>query len=1109
MIVSQEAAGHDDGQGGKASTRSNVMGESQDEKIARQKIEERDERSRQRTAQLTEAEAELLKKTEHAEAQSAYKREGDAIGKDVPKGAGTAPSASAQVLTTATEGGEGKGGAEPARVVPPAAALTPGEFARIPGTDATVESRYTAGSHGGFGGSALTSRDDLADGGDPDGEERGATTRRGDPSPPPHEVPAFAVPRTPFGVHGDGHMKVGTAEEQQEFKDKLRMASLRTQGLTTDGRSTSPVGDANPTVKYSFNLGAGVDAEDSAGPDTGGAREDDGQRSPAESEESDMSERTGRIQKRIAKQVIGAIEERESELIQKLGGHLYTQRQEMFAVTQEITDSVNDSRLGTARSVNAVHGSIEDISGQLAELREALIMEADERRAERERRVTSLQNPPIGAIYRGLNMDGEPQWDTSGAAKKEDTEGMDRQRAQAQSSGLTGWDHQRAQAQMVEPEPVPHWPQPPGAVSRGFIGGGASASVAPDTTTERVSQPGFQVPRTVIDLSLDEGDTPGNGGDQDPSEGEDPSDDPEDHWIELAISDLRDQYSRATEPSVQNELIMRMAMIRSMDKKSPAKRDIRNHVSTEKLWKQEEFKGALNKQMLAERLWYDSHVRTYLSHASPNGGVALFKAIQKKAYPIAIALSQATTSEERARAHHTLDSITKPPELDKEITNRFPAVFERAMSKETTRYFNEHLSTTLGSHKREPLCVMVAWRVASMLANGPRCPADWLRLTNYVEAPVRVLRDADTTTILACWREWHALAVETQALGLTAPARIAPGMKECLSEFMSYMTDESKYKLRAAGLFTEGLDHRQTSWKQLNNVYEQMYAKCGFLIDEPHLQRYLRRSAHGAHVGKQVSVNPHPTPTDKRTKGRSPTPPSRQPSSGSRSRSQSRSRSRSASVASNASATSGKKGGKASTTPAANAGVDNRRKKQKQKRASVAKAKSEAAAADMAAAAKPGARSRTPTPRRKSHSPGAHAGKQDIPLGTCFDFVRTGKCERGAKCSYTHPKAAAARAPTPRGASQERGKGTDKEGPNPSWMCFNCGKPGHQFKDCKHPRPKGPQQCHFFKMNGRCQNGKDCRYLHGDKSQASPAQVDKPPDKSVGEKDQTKAADFP
>ena len=556
---------------------------------------------------------------------------------------------------------------------------------------------------------------------------------------------------------------------------------------------------------------------------------------------------------------------------------------------------------------------------------------------------------------------------------------------------------------------------------------------------------------------------------------------------------------------------MQLALLKSMNSGSE-KKAIRNHVSTEKLMKQDEFKGAMSKQMLAERLWYDTHVRTYLSHASPDGGMALFQEIQKLAYPIAIALSHATTSTERAAAILILDEIKRHSGLDKEITNRFPAVFERAMNRDTVRYHTEYLSVTLGSDQREPLAVMVSWRVASMLANGPKSPSDWIYLTRYVEEPRRVLRDADTITILACWREWLSLTLETMKLGLTTPGRIAPGMKDCLVEFMSYMSEETKYKLRVKGLFAEGLDHRLTTWDQLKTVYDEMYAKCGFLTDEPNLQRYLRKSERSAHVGKQVSVNPHPRPNDTR-QGRSPTPPSRRVSS-SGSRSHSRSRSRSASVASNVSLQPNRAGDKTKEDSAkANAAADaKKRKSSADRKASAAKVKTEATkAAAATGAAKPGARSRSNTPRGRPKGPRAHAAKDEPPHGTCFEFWRTGVCGNKAKCSYRHerpPTGAAAKQSTPRGSSQDRAKSPGAQpGGGHARECFNCGKTGHMFKECKKPRPSGQQVCFFYKMNGSCNNGKDCRYLHTDK--ANPAKVEKPPEKTGEAKDKAKDSDFP
>ena len=651
----------------------------------------------------------------------------------------------------------------------------------------------------------------------------------------------------------------------------------------------------------------------------------------------------------------------------------------------------------------------------------------------------------------------------------------------------------------------------------------AGPTVKDDTKTERPATDGpgwseHDSPRSANDIGYyprpDASDSFGMTGGNRPTDSDTPATpitspdvDPTDAWNERVLANLRQQYDHATSEAEQQNILVKLMLLKPAAAPEP-KKVIRNQVSTEKLLKEDDFRGSTHKRMLAERLWFDNQVRVYLRHASPDGGQSLFEIIQTLAYPFAVRYSQSATGEERASIIAEMDAVTRTEDLDKEIVNRFPAVFERALNKDTIRFHGEHFMTTPASHTRDPLSEMVVWRVASIVANGPQTPDEWVQLTRFVEAPMRVLRDADTSNVLQCWREWLSLAKETIKLGLTTPARIAPGMKQAVQEFMSYMSPESQFELRGKGFLARGLDHRDTKWSKLESMYDVMYQKCGFLPDEPELQKYLRKGSHAHAAGKQVSINPHPRPADRGRQARSPTPPSAKSSSQSRSRSGSRSRTASpalssASRQSNVSINDNPKGVEGKNT--ANAAEEKKRKKSRERRASLAKKREDGKKANAAG------RERSPKPRGRSPSPGAHPAQSgDTPYGECFEFARKGTCQYGSKCKFEHVKKGAAARDTSKGSSRERSKSPGGGGDERTRTCFNCDKPGHFSADCKAPKKTGEQICHFFKTNGHCRNGDECKYKHAaPPGKANAAATSDATSKPEPKADATKKPGFP
>ena len=565
-----------------------------------------------------------------------------------------------------------------------------------------------------------------------------------------------------------------------------------------------------------------------------------------------------------------------------------------------------------------------------------------------------------------------------------------------------------------------------------------------------------------------------------------PSEDAEE-WAERQTSKLRAEYDNAPDDLTRESIMFKMVMLRPQGALAQAsgsnRKDAKNHVSTEKLKKSDDFRGAVHKRMLQERMWYETDVREYLTHASPDGGLPLYHAIQKYAAPLALAYSQATTAEERVDIIANLDLISVPKGLDKEMVTRFPAVFARALNRDALQFHAEYLQVTLNSHERGPMATLVAWRFASLCGNGPRNPEDWLNMTNFVEKPSRVLRDADSTTVLLAWREWLNLAKETIALGLTSAARIAPGMKTAFQEFMSFIGPERSHRLRVKGFYAAGLDSRGTTWERLEEVYTVMYSVCGYLDDEPDLRRHLRKSSR-ANVGKQETPGQGAHAEDHKDK-RPPTPPARRRNKESRS-----SRSRSASSASrsrpsrSASPASGATGkvklddkAKVIKDAATAESTDRKRAKSKLRRANAAIKKAAAAAVAAAAQGK-----KTPPPRSRSPAARPAQSTGDGPPGECFLFKADGKCRFGDRCRFVHAKKGHAA----RDASRPKSPGRGETNP-PSRPCYNCGKTGHMIAECRELKKPG-SPCYYFQIRGECRYGDLCKHAHS-KAKASAAKT--------------------
>ena len=557
-------------------------------------------------------------------------------------------------------------------------------------------------------------------------------------------------------------------------------------------------------------------------------------------------------------------------------------------------------------------------------------------------------------------------------------------------------------------------------------------------------------------------------------------------WAERQTSRLRAEYDLAPDDLAREAIMFKMVMLRPQGALAQAsgatRKDAKNHVSTEKLKKADDFRGAVHKRMLLERMWYETDVREYLTHASPDGGLPLYHAIQDLAAPLALAYSQATTAEERVDIIARLDLIPVPKGLDNEMVTRFPAVLARALNKDALQFHTEYLQVTLNSHERGPMATLVAWRFASLCGNGPRSPEDWLSMTNFVEKPSRVLRDADSTTVLLAWREWLNLAKETIALGLTSAARIAPGMKTAFLEFMAFIGPERSHRLRMEGFYAAGLDSRGTSWGRLEEVYGVMYRVCGYLDDEPELRRHLRKSSRanagrqvspsqGAHAGDHKDKRPH-TPPVRRRKGKHP---SRSPSASSASRS------RASRSASPASGTTGKvkldDKAKVIKDAAAAEVTERKRAKSKLRRANAAIKKAAVAAA---AAATHGRK----TPPSRSRSPAARAAQNggNEAKGECFLYKAEGKCRFGDRCRFSHEKKGHAAHDASRSKSPGRGETNPASRP-----CYNCGKTGHMVAECKEVKKAG-SPCFYFRIRGECRYGDLCKYSH-DKVKANAAKT--------------------
>ena len=478
---------------------------------------------------------------------------------------------------------------------------------------------------------------------------------------------------------------------------------------------------------------------------------------------------------------------------------------------------------------------------------------------------------------------------------------------------------------------------------------------------------------------------------------------------------------------------------------TPSK-EIRNQVSTEKLKDQEEYKGALNRKLLEERLWFRSEVKCYMEHASPAGGTDLFDALDSDATIFAGKFSRATTGERRAAIIKEMDQRERIG-LGHEFVYRFPAVLKRALNKAAITFYNEHFLVTPDSHTRGKYAELVMFRVASMLGNGPNSIEQWAEIASFVEKPYLVFYNASPQTILMALREWRILAEQTIQLQFTNPTRIGRGMKKAYEMFFRVLRTETQYELMGKGIRAEGLDDVAVTWDKLLTIHNTFYERCSITDSEPELRTFLSRTTKSANVSHELGNAGF---EDLTGTGEVLTDPQIEPS---------KVKPHSASA-----------GGTAS---AAGVKQDNSVKQE------------------------------TKPTAQEEHV------RKSLAAGLCYSFRDTGTCSYGEKCAFKHePKghtaqtqpsnvmtldpdtitalaaAVAAKGGKGKGQRKREGKGGNPKGKgkgdadvNGPGVCMNCGSKDHYAPKCDKPMDSN-RPCWYFHVSKDCRAGDKCKWSH-------------------------------